>query len=75
MILTIEKLGHLGDGIAQGPEGVVFVPGMLPGEEVTGDLQGERLANPRLRRGTPRPPAARSRLCYPRNIDAYHPTR
>lgn len=66
MILTIEKLGHLGDGIAQGPEGVVFVPGMLPGEEVTGDLQGERLANPRI--VTPsasrvRPPCAHARTC------------
>ncbi len=31
---TVERLGHLGDGIAPGP---VFVPGALPGE-------GDRIA-------------------------------
>lgn len=66
MNLTIERLGHLGDGIAQGPEGVVFVPGMLPGEEVTGDLQGGQLLNPRII--TPsasrvRPPCAHAKTC------------
>lgn len=43
MKLTIARLGHLGDGIAEGPQGPVFVPGMLPGEEVEGDLQGGKL--------------------------------
>lgn len=37
---TVERLGHLGDGIAPGP---VFVPGALPGEDVTGELTGDRL--------------------------------
>ena len=32
MRLTIERLGHLGDAIAQGPSGLVFIPQMLPGE-------------------------------------------
>ena len=37
---TVERLGHRGDGIAPGP---VFVPGALPGEEVSGELVGDRL--------------------------------
>ena len=48
MKVTIERLGHLGDGIAQGPEGNIFVPGMLPGEEVEGTLQGDHLADFRI---------------------------
>jgi 23S rRNA (uracil1939-C5)-methyltransferase len=30
--LLIERIGHRGDGIAQGHDGPVFVPGTLPGE-------------------------------------------
>jgi len=41
----IKHLGHLGDGVADGP---VFVAGALPGEVVTGELQGERLGNVRI---------------------------
>lgn len=37
---VIERLGHLGDGIAQGP---VFAPLTLPGETVSGVLDGDRL--------------------------------
>ena len=48
MKLTIARLGHLGDGIAEGPEGPVYVPGMLPGEEVEGELQGTSLAGARI---------------------------
>jgi 23S rRNA (uracil1939-C5)-methyltransferase len=43
--LTIERLGHLGDGVAAGP---VFVPRALPGEVVEGELQGDALAAPRI---------------------------
>jgi len=32
--LTIARLGHRGDGIADGPEGPIYVPGTLPGETV-----------------------------------------
>jgi 23S rRNA (uracil1939-C5)-methyltransferase len=32
--LTIGRVGHLGDGIADTPSGPIFVPGALPGEEV-----------------------------------------
>lgn len=41
----IERLGHQGDGIAEGP---VFAPGALPGEEVSGTLEGQRLNDMRI---------------------------
>jgi 23S rRNA (uracil1939-C5)-methyltransferase len=44
-VLTISRLGHLGDGIAPGP---VFVPMALPGEVVEGELDGERMAEPKI---------------------------
>lgn len=46
--LTIERLGHLGDGIAQGPDGPVFVPLTLPGETVRGEISGDRMAAPKI---------------------------
>ena len=41
----IKRLGHLGEGIAEGP---VFVPLTLPGETVSGELSGERLTDVRI---------------------------
>ncbi|WP_375687843.1 class I SAM-dependent RNA methyltransferase [Pseudooceanicola sp. LIPI14-2-Ac024] len=41
----IDRLGHQGDGIAAGP---VFVPLTLPGEEVTGRRDGDRLFDVRI---------------------------
>lgn len=32
--LVIDRVGHLGDGIADGTDGAIFVPGALPGETV-----------------------------------------
>ena len=32
--LTIDRMGHRGDGIAEGPGGPIYVPGALPGEAV-----------------------------------------
>jgi len=32
--LLIDRLGHLGDGIAEGTEGAIYIPGALPGEIV-----------------------------------------
>jgi 23S rRNA (uracil1939-C5)-methyltransferase len=32
--LTISRIGHRGDGIADGPDGPIYVPGALPGEVV-----------------------------------------
>ncbi|MBR9761978.1 MAG: class I SAM-dependent RNA methyltransferase [Rhodobacteraceae bacterium] len=39
----IQRLGHHGDGIAEGPSGPVYVPMTLPGERVSGTLSGDRL--------------------------------
>lgn len=66
MILTIEKLGHLGDAMAPGENGPIFVAQMLPGEVVEGDLAGNRLENARI--VTPsvnrvKPPCAHARSC------------
>jgi 23S rRNA (uracil1939-C5)-methyltransferase len=61
--VTIERLGHRGDGIAPGP---VFVPLTLPGETVAGALAGDRIDAPRVI--TPstdrvRPPCAHFKTC------------
>ena len=45
MTITIERLGHQGDGIATGP---VFVPMTLPGEVVEGDSENGRIAAPKI---------------------------
>lgn len=61
--LTIERLGHLGDGIARGP---VFVPLTLPGEEVEGVVEGDRMDAPRITRPSAdrvRPPCTHFRSC------------
>lgn len=41
----IQRLGHHGDGIAEGP---VFAPLTLPGETVTGTREGDRLRDVRI---------------------------
>ena len=47
--VTIDRLGHLGDGIGAGPDGApVFAPRTLPGEVVAGDVEGGRIARPRI---------------------------
>lgn len=66
MILTIERLGHRGDGIGQGPDGPVFAAGPLPGEVVEGTLQGDRLTGIRILTPSPdriRPPCPHARGC------------
>ena len=45
MRLTIERLGHLGDGIGPGP---TFVPRALPGEVVEGTVSGGRIEAPSI---------------------------
>ena len=32
--LAVTQLGHRGDGVADGPEGPIYIPGTLPGERV-----------------------------------------
>lgn len=41
-ILTIARMGHQGDGIAETPNGPVFVPGALPGEVVSAEVADGR---------------------------------
>ena len=48
MTFTIARLGHLGDGIIQGPEGSIFVAQTLPGEVVEGTVKGDALADVRI---------------------------
>lgn len=66
MQLTIDRLGHLGDGIGQGPDGAVYAAQMLPGEVVEGEVQGDRMLAPRILTPSParvRPPCAHARTC------------
>ena len=63
MTFTIARLGHLGDGVADGP---VYASQVLPGEVVDGTLTGDRLTDIRI--VTPsvhrvRPPCAHARTC------------
>ncbi|MEG1453575.1 class I SAM-dependent RNA methyltransferase [Brevundimonas sp.] len=41
--LTITRMGHQGDGIADTPHGAVFVPGALPGEVVRAEVKDGRV--------------------------------
>lgn len=43
--ITIDRLGHHGDGIAAGP---VFAARTLPGEVIAGEITGDRIAVPRI---------------------------
>ena len=66
MSFTIERVGHLGDGIAPGPEGPLYVPQTLPGEVVEGTIAGDKLVDVRI--STPsalrvRPPCRHARAC------------
>jgi len=40
--LTIARMGHQGDGIAETPHGLVFVPGALPGEVISAEVKDGR---------------------------------
>ena len=63
MNITIERLGHHGDGIAAGP---VFVPRTLPGEVVEGELVDGRIEKPRILEPSAdrvRPPCAHFQSC------------
>lgn len=63
MIVTIDRLGHLGHGIAPGP---IYVPGTLPGEVVEGTPDGDRLIDPKIVTPSPdrvKPPCRHARAC------------
>lgn len=66
MIVTVDRLGHHGDGIIATAAGPVFAPGLLPGEVAEGDLVGDRLSSIRIL--TPsthrvKPPCPHARIC------------
>ena len=66
MKITVERLGHHGDGIARGENGPIFAPGLLPGEEAEGDLNGDRLENIRILTPSPvrvKPACAHAKSC------------
>lgn len=48
MIITIERLGHLGDGIASVAGEAIFAARTLPGEVVEGEVADSRIAAPRI---------------------------
>ncbi|MGB3409288.1 MAG: class I SAM-dependent RNA methyltransferase [Jannaschia sp.] len=61
--VTIARLGHQGDGLADGP---VFVPRTLPGEVVEGEVHGERLDDAKIVRPSSdrvTPPCPHFRRC------------
>ncbi|MCI5113082.1 MAG: class I SAM-dependent RNA methyltransferase [Marivita sp.] len=61
--VTIKRLGHLGDGIADGP---IYVAGALPGEVVSGTLEGEHLRDAKIDRPSDqrvKPPCSHARSC------------
>lgn len=48
MRLVADRLGHRGDAVAMGPSGPVFIPRILPGEEVEGEVTGDRMDAPAI---------------------------
>jgi len=63
MQVSIERLGHLGDGIAPGP---VYAPRTLPGEIVEGAIEDQRIEAPRIIAPSPdrvRPQCRHYRSC------------
>lgn len=66
MKVIVERLGHLGDGIARGEAGPIYAPGLLPGEEAEGRLDGDTLADIRILTPSPsrvRPPCPHAKTC------------
>ncbi|WP_372837539.1 class I SAM-dependent RNA methyltransferase [Phaeovulum sp.] len=66
MKVTITRLGHLGDGIAETPEGPVFAPRTLPGEVIEGEVLAGRIDAPAIVTPSPdrvRPPCPHYRTC------------
>ncbi|WP_172327714.1 class I SAM-dependent RNA methyltransferase [Mangrovicoccus sp. HB161399] len=60
--LVITKLGHLGDGLAEG----IAVPGALPGETVAGEVEGGTMAAPKIlvpSSDRVKPPCPHARSC------------
>jgi 23S rRNA (uracil1939-C5)-methyltransferase len=63
VIVTIDRLGHLGHGIAPGP---LYAPGTLPGEVIEGTPDGDRLLDLKIITPSPdrvKPPCRHARTC------------
>lgn len=61
--VRIERLGHHGDGIAPGP---IYAARTLPGEQVSGELEGKRMSTPSILEPSPnrvRPPCRHFKSC------------
>src|SRR6056297_2561234 len=64
--VTIERLGHLGDGIGHADGRPLYVARGLPGEVVEGAREGDRIARPRILTPAPervRPPCPHYGAC------------
>jgi 23S rRNA (uracil1939-C5)-methyltransferase len=66
VIVTIDRLGHHGDGIADSDAGPIYAAGLLPGEVAEGELSGDRLTSIKII--TPsalrvKPPCPHARTC------------
>ncbi|MDB4016611.1 class I SAM-dependent RNA methyltransferase [Amylibacter sp.] len=44
----VDRLGQLGDGIIDSPNGEIFVPFTLPGEHIEGNVKNGRINSPRI---------------------------
>ncbi len=63
MSITITRLGHHGDGIAQGP---IFAARTLPGEVISGEVRDGRIASPKILTPSPdrvAPPCRHYKSC------------
>ena len=61
--VTIQRLGHHGDGVAEGP---VYAPRALPGEVIEGEITDGRMGSPRILTPSPeriRPPCSHYGAC------------
>ncbi|QDL92092.1 class I SAM-dependent RNA methyltransferase [Paroceanicella profunda] len=64
--LVIDSLGHLGDGVAAGPDGPVMVPFALPGERVRGEVVAGRMPDAAILSASPlrvAPPCPQFGVC------------
>lgn len=44
----VNRLGQLGDGIIDSPNGEIFAPFTLPGEHITGKIENGRINTPKI---------------------------
>lgn len=64
--VRVDRLGHRGDGLAEGPRGTLYIPRALPGEMVEGEVAGDRLEAVRIVTPAPdrvKPPCPHARTC------------